>query len=364
MTHEVKISFFNKKTGKWEVVCQTFTNEKEDKNAGKDGSGFIPVNYKPYIAVTLSINATLITGATINWANPPENVAKNSFSRLVKINLYYGNIKGDYFQLSTGAEFVGLVTQPPYYVDGASQSDKILVMPLSMGAVFENKSAKIQDTMKIGDVMPMIFNIENMPKTIEYYPETIKDQYLKKDIIFNPNNMNLTQIIDYFAKVEDLVIKITPSCCVKIMNRDYIKENLTNGDEKNTAIIYNTSREIGYKFGEDGKVTGSNYVNTFIKTRFAVMNLAGGLDLELAFFLPHLVGKEFCKIPNIGENINIYSSTENSQDTKKEKGDMTFYIQRQEIVFSTWGENTHVISLQNINSYQSQSQEGSDEASQ
>lgn len=350
MTHEFRISFYDPKDKKFKIVLQTFNKQDAVSNASVDGGEkFIPVNYKPYIAVTLSITSTLITGATLSWGNPPESVAKNMFGRIVKIECMYASLKDNKFQLSQASEFIGVVTQPPYYVDGTTYSDKILVMPLSMGAVFDNKPAKLPDTMKIGDVLNAIFNIEGVPKTINYYPKTIKDQYLKKEILFNPNTMNLTQLIDYFLEVEDLIIKIMPNCCISVSNREYIKRTLKNkSTELNTGIIHNEKESVKSQIKKGGGFTRGNYVMSFLKTRFAVMNLSGGVDIELAFFLPHLIGKEYCIIKNVGTNINIYASVANSTTTKTQTGDMTFYIQRQEVVFSTWGDSSHTLGLQNI----------------
>ena len=258
--------------------------------------------------------------------------------------------------------FTGFVIQPPYFTEGGQGTDQILYIPLAMGAlpiVDENKNITISyqaGISKLEDVLNAIFksNKYSSIKNIVFYRDELKNHYMKSSGSINLGEWGFSQLQMFFRQTEDIWLstdnnnKLFVSTLEDMQNENYDKQNSEIGN--NAGIIYNASYTKTDSFHRDKgnkETTARGYVSTFLKTKFAVIGLDNSLNIELAFVLPNVIGKRYCVIENIGTNIQIYSSI-NQEDTnngEKKPKNKPFYIVRQDIVFSTFGDSSHKLSL-------------------
>lgn len=310
----------------------------------KDNNTNILTRIRPYISAQLIIQDSIITSLVLSVTNPDIRFAKNLVGNIFEVSLGYSNIKDGKFLNKIFLVFSGLVLQPPYFTEDGQGTDQTLHIPLAMGAlpmVEQNKDLFISYTAgvdKIKDFLQKAFvdNQYSSIKKIEAYSPEVENQYFKSSGVINLAENGFTQVQRFLEQTEGIYIfsnnvdTLYYSTLVDMMSENYNKQSKV---QNNAGVVYNRpTREK------------ANNVKTFLKTKFAVIGLDNSLNLDLAFVLPNLLGRRYCIIENIGTNIEIYSSMVRKKGEQKNTHS-AYYIQRQEIFFSTFGDSDHKITL-------------------
>lgn len=262
----------------------------------------------PYMAVYYMEQGGVAMQATLSVANPDTEIAQNIFGKEFRISIGYSGFINGVFKQMINPIFIGKCFQAPVFQEFDS-TDQILIIPLSY-TLSVNGYGGFTTNDTISTALSKLF-----PKTkINYNPMTIATQYLQKPLAIK-DKTNFKTIQKYFSDNEKIFLKQNPTdSSISVTLKS------SGGLVSNAGLIFNNEKE------------------TSIKTKYAAIDASGALNIELAFVLPNLIGKNYATIENIGKNINIYN-------TNRGKFNSTFFIQRQEINFSTWGDNIHNLAL-------------------
>lgn len=347
MNQEVRVRMLQ--DNKWIGVLSSYN--LQNKNMKATGEASIASNrnilmrIRPYVAVQMHIQDNLVTNVILSVGNPSPKFAKNLVGRMFEITLGYSNIKNGLFKVKEFVVFIGLVVQPPYYTDGGQGTDQILHIPLVMGAlpiVDKNKDVFVTyeaGVTKLKDVLNQLFK-QNKYSSIKadpvFYSKDLENAYMKSSASINLASWGFSQVQRHLEQTEGVKIFTNNTNTLYVADNKSLKDEMNNKQSvsgNNAGVIFNQY----YK--RSNREDSVAYVSTYLKTKYAVIGLDNSLNLELAFVLPNLVGKRYCVLQNIGQNIQIYNSLGDA-DTNK-----PFYISKQDIVFSTFGDSSHKISL-------------------
>lgn len=356
MNQEISVKKWNGEKNMWEHALSSYDNKSNVAGKKFTTASSLNILYRirPYIGVQMQIQDALVTSMTLSVANPPIEFVKDLVGKLFQVTLAYSNIKGGQFVLKEFVVFTGIVVQPPYFREGGQGTDQILYIPLTLGAlprVSANKDKyfnAIEGITKYSEAFKYLFteNKYSAIKNIVYDPKTLANEYFKSSADFNLSVLDFSNIQQHFKFIEGLNIYTDNVTTLYVSTNQQLIANMGSGGNKNQKLncgkVFNQSydnRQTNYS-AKPEREKNNRYVSSYIKTKFAVIGLDNSVSLELAFVLLNLIGKRYCSIDNIGTNIEIYQSKDGQADTTK-----AFYIQRQEIFFSTWGDSRHTISL-------------------
>lgn len=360
MNQEISVEIWE--NNDWKHAVSSYNNKKQTSNGNNTFEAKqenILMRIRPYISAQVTIQDSLVTQLVLGVANPSPKFAKNLVGRLFRVSMGYSNIKDGKFLIKDFIIFTGLVIQPPYFTDGGQGTDQILYIPLAMGAlpiVEQNKDVTINyqsGIAKLEDVLNAIFKSNKFSsiKNIVFYRDELKNHYMKSSGSINLGEWGFSQLQRHFQQTEDIWLStdnnniLFVSTLEDMQNENYAKQSSKIGN--NAGVIYNRSYTTTDSFhrNKGNDMTNRGYVSTFLKTKFAVIGLDNSLNIDLAFVLPNVIGKRYCVIQNIGINIQIYSSINQEIGGEKNPKNKAFYIVRQEIFFSTFGDSSHKLSL-------------------
>lgn len=360
MNQEISVEIWE--NNDWKHAVSSYNNKKQTSNGNNTFEAKqenILMRIRPYISAQVTIQDSLVTQLVLGVANPSPKFAKNLVGRLFRVSMGYSNIKDGKFLIKDFIIFTGLVIQPPYFTDGGQGTDQILYIPLAMGAlpiVEQNKDVTINyqsGIAKLEDVLNAIFKSNKFSsiKNIVFYRDELKNHYMKSSGSINLGEWGFSQLQRHFQQTEDIWLStdnnntLFVSTLEDMQNENYAKQSSKIGN--NAGVIYNRSYTTTDSFhrNKGNDMTNRGYVSTFLKTKFAVIGLDNSLNIDLAFVLPNVIGKRYCVIQNIGINIQIYSSINQEIGGEKNPKNKAFYIVRQDIVFSTFGDSSHKLSL-------------------
>lgn len=268
----------------------------------------IPSKIIPYILFSYSEQSGIPSQGLLSIANPDANMCNGIFGRQFRISIGYSSVTNSKVQRKLMPVFVGQCVQSPVFYN-ESATDQILTIPLAYVGVFGDYVSMTTNN-KIGEALAKL-----LPNAIiKYHPIALDKQFLKKPLALN-GKINLSIIQKYFAENEGLLIK-----WVSNDNSYLVTKKDSGGLSVTSGVIPNNS------------------LKTSLLTKYAVIDVSGVLNIELACVLPSLLGKVNATIENIGTNINVFNASSS-------KFSSTFFIMKQEITFSTWGDSTHSLGL-------------------
>lgn len=355
MNQDIIVEKYTK--GSWQPVFSSLIHKRGEANKdgvasmqggvkhGIDDIQNLYTRIRPFISVKLVVQDTIITSALLSVGNPDHRFAQGLVGSYFRIKMGYTNIKNAKFVTNLFPVFVGAVIQPPYYTDSGQGTDQVLTIPLMFaGLPKSNQYINYSEGDKLGSILNAIFkdNKFSQIKNITYLPKDLENKELVGSGTFDFNRDNYQIIVNHFERVENIYLRTDNLDKLFVTEIDELRAYIQGGEKQqsmkgegdNAGVIYNASKN-------SISARGDKYVNTFLKTKYAVIGLDNSLSVELAFALPNVIGKRYAKIqnPNNG-NIYIYDAFQSSRKNNK-----TYYITRQEITFSTYGDSSHKLNL-------------------
>lgn len=265
MNQELKVEIKDDKSPRFETIIQSYTEPIASKVI-------------PFIGFSCLEQAGIPSQAILSIANPDTKISQGIFNKTFRISIGYSGYLKDKFYRNMQPVFTGKSLQPPIFQNSGS-TDQVLNIPLTYVPATPSYGAyTTNDTL--GNVMPKILP-ENV--VIKYVPTTLKNQYLKKKLSIQ-SSPSFAVIERYFEKNENVIIKYIGSdgsflITSKDTNNQSFNANIAS--KNNTGIIFNSNRE------------------TSLKTKYAVIDASGSLNIELAFVLPNLLYKTHAYIENL-----------------------------------------------------------------
>ena len=339
--------------GSWTPVFSSIIHKRSPANekgisameAGIDTIQNLYTRIRPFISVKLVVQDTIITSALLSVGNPDRRFAQGLVGSYFRIKMGYTNIKNAKFVWQLFPVFVGAVIQPPYYTDSGQGTDQVLTIPLMFaGLPKSNQYINYSEGDKLGNILKAIFkdNKFSQIKNITYLPKELENKELVGSGTFDFNRDNYQMVVNHFERVENIYLRTDNLDKIFVTDVEQLQTYIQGGEGQksmkgegdNAGVVYNASKD-------DIASRGDKYVNTFLKTKYAVIGLDNSLSVELAFALPNVIGKRYAKIENVNNgNIFIYDAYQSSR-----KNNTNFYITRQEITFSTYGDSSHKLNL-------------------
>lgn len=344
MTQEIVIERLE--NGEFKPILATYQLGKQDSLT----SDVLPYpRIRPFISVHIeSVIGTPMT-CNLTIANPPMSFIQNIINSVFRINIGYGALRNGKFMVKMYPIFIGSVFQNPTIQDGGMGTDQIMMIPLSVyNFSSTSKPSVFNSTQKVGDVMSVLFP---SPANISYSPKDLKNKNLTQQFTFN-NGMTDREIQNHFINVESIEIRKQSNGNIVVTDIAGIKDVATKSSKENAVYIYNqpvSKNGAGgvpsFRINSDKSVHNDKEyyprVNTFLKSKYAVIGIGGDLNIDLAFVVPEVLSNMYIVIENVGTNINIFHA---NKDIKNQPT-MVFIVNSQLVVFSTWGESTHQLKL-------------------
>lgn len=322
INQEILVEIFNENKG-WEVLITSF--------------GRNPIQYRPYIAINMQMQSSLVTGAVLTIGNPTPEIVKNIWGKKLRISIGYSELKegllGYTFDTSKiKPVFIGTIAgQAPYQVDSGKGTDQSLVIPLMIATLATGENTSFEENTSLDTALKTIFP----DAKIKYTPLTLSTQLLQKPFIYN-KGWTWTEIVNHFELNENILLTTNNMEAINVTTPTEVNRVMatSNAGSDSVAIIYNQPLNMAQ----------SGIANTFIKTKYATISLQQAVDIELALVCTTLIGRIYAKIENIGSNINIFNVNEDNSIASS--GVPSIYrVTAQHIVFSTFGDSSHTISL-------------------
>ena len=342
MTQEIVISALDK-NNKFTPIISSYQLSKD----GKLESGIQPNSrIRPYISIRLEVQNGTPTTCMLSIGNPPMDILGNVVGKVFKIYIGYAGLMNGKFQAKMSSVFVGAVFQNPTREDSGQGTDQIMNIPLSLYNMANGNSTSFSTNQKVQDVIKGVFAGNT---SVEYSPSSLATQPLKNPFTFNKGDSQ-EDVINFFRDAEGISIQIFPNKIV-VTNQAQIKKDTSNKNVK-AVIIHNqevsksgVNGTPSFRLNADKSTFSNDYyprVNTFIKSKYAVIGIDNTLNIDLAFVIPQILQNMYVAIENVGTNINIFHANKN---VKTKDVNMVFCVISQLIVFSTWGDSTHQLRL-------------------
>lgn len=344
MTQEVVIERLE--NGKFKPILATYQLGKGDSLT----NGVLPYpRIRPFISVQIeSVIGSPMT-CVLTIGNPPMSFLQNIVNSVFRIHIGYGALRNGKFMVKMYPIFIGAVFQNPTIQDGGMGTDQVMIIPLSVYNFSSSaKPSLFNSTQKVGDVMATLFP---SPATITYSPKDLKSKNLTQQFTFN-DGMTDREIQSHFLSVESIDIRKQSNGNIVVTDMSGLKDVATKSSVEKAVYIYNQPRSKkgangapSFRLNSDKSVHNNvNYfprVNTFLKSKYAVVGIGGDLNVDLAFVVPEVLSNMYIVIENVGTNINIFHASKNV----KNQPTMVFIVNSQLVVFSTWGDSTHQLKL-------------------
>lgn len=342
MTQEIVISALGK-NNKFEPIISSYQLSKD----GKLESGIKPYSrIRPYISIRMEVQNGTPTTCILSIANPPMDILGNVVGKVFKIYIGYAGAMNGKFLAKMSSVFIGAVFQNPTITDGGKGTDQIMNIPLSLYNMANGNSASFSTNQKVRDVIKGVFagNVN-----VEYSPKSLASQALKNPFTFNKGDSQ-EDVINFFRDAEGISIQIFPDKIV-VTTQNQIKKD-TSSKKVKAVVIHN--QEVSkqgvnglpnFRVNADKSTLGSEYyprVNTFLKSKYAIIGIDSTLNIDLAFVIPQMLQNMYVSIENVGTNINIFHA---NKSIKTKDTNMVFCVISQMIVFSTWGDSVHQLRL-------------------
>lgn len=278
--------------------------------------GYYPNAIRPQIRLQM-VNAFGISSQLMLYiANPAVDFAKGVLGNQFRVSLGYSGYVNGLWTNTIAPIFIGKALNNGTQII-SNGTDQILQLTFTYQAnpttkynFSDNSAVKIDDFLK-----------QSFPKyTIEYFPQVLANQYIKKNTAWSQTNPTWQQVVQHFKKVENLVLTLSEKESKIVVTNKKVNEAQV---KSLTATLFN------------------NESQTCIKNPYSIIGYGGIMHLELAFVMPNVINKQYVKIENPNTNFYIF-------DTTNAKANISSFYQitSQEITFDTFtGESNHTLKL-------------------